>query len=126
VMRYEGRGVWVCIAPWNFPLAIFLGQVAAALVTGNTVIAKPAPQTPTIAAQAVALAHAAGIPKDALILATGGAEVGAALIADPRIAGVAFTGSTATAKRIARGLLEDDTHQRDDRRFNRACRTGSD
>jgi RHH-type transcriptional regulator, proline utilization regulon repressor / proline dehydrogenase / delta 1-pyrroline-5-carboxylate dehydrogenase len=109
VMRYEGRGVWVCIAPWNFPLAIFLGQVAAALVTGNTVIAKPAPQTPTIAAQAVAIAHAAGIPKDALILATGGAEVGAALIADPRIAGVAFTGSTATAKRIARGLLEDDT-----------------
>jgi RHH-type transcriptional regulator, proline utilization regulon repressor / proline dehydrogenase / delta 1-pyrroline-5-carboxylate dehydrogenase len=108
VLRYEGRGVWVCVAPWNFPLAIFLGQVAAALVTGNTVIAKPAPQTPAIAAQAVALAYAAGIPKDALILATGGAEVGAALIADTRIAGVAFTGSTATAKRIARALLDDD------------------
>ena len=108
VLRYEGRGVWVCVAPWNFPLAIFLGQVAAALVTGNTVIAKPAPQTPTIAAQAVALAHAAGIPKDALVLATGGADVGAAIIADPRIAGVAFTGSTATAKRIARALLDDD------------------
>ncbi|MEK6638717.1 MAG: L-glutamate gamma-semialdehyde dehydrogenase [Pseudomonadota bacterium] len=109
VLRYEGRGVWVCVAPWNFPLAIFLGQIAAALVTGNTVIAKPAPQTPAIAAQAVALAHAAGIPKDALVLATGGAEVGAAIIADPRIAGVAFTGSTATAKRIARALLDDDT-----------------
>jgi RHH-type transcriptional regulator, proline utilization regulon repressor / proline dehydrogenase / delta 1-pyrroline-5-carboxylate dehydrogenase len=108
VLRYEGRGVWVCVAPWNFPLAIFLGQVAAALVTGNSVIAKPAPQTSAIAAQAVALAHAAGIPKDALILATGGAEVGAALIADARIAGVAFTGSTATAKRIARALLDDD------------------
>ncbi len=108
VLRYEGRGVWVCVAPWNFPLAIFLGQIAAALVTGNTVIAKPAPQTPAIAAQAVALAHKAGIPKDALILATGGADVGAAIIADPRIAGVAFTGSTATAKRIARALLDDD------------------
>ncbi len=108
MLRYEGRGVWVCVAPWNFPLAIFLGQVAAALVTGNTVIAKPAPQTPAIAVQAVALAHAAGIPRDVLILATGGAEVGAALVADPRIAGVAFTGSTATAKRIARTLLEDD------------------
>ncbi len=108
VLRFEGRGVWVCVAPWNFPLAIFLGQVAAALVTGNTVIAKPAPQTPAIAAQAVALAHAAGIPQNALILAAGGAEVGAALVADPRIAAVAFTGSTATARRIARSLLEGD------------------
>ncbi len=108
VLRYEGRGVWVCIAPWNFPLAIFLGQVAAALVTGNTVIAKPAPQTPAIAIQAVALAHKSGVPKDALILATGGADIGAALVADPRIAGVAFTGSTTTAKRIARALVEDD------------------
>ncbi len=108
VLRYAGRGVWVCIAPWNFPLAIFLGQVAAALVTGNTVVAKPAPQTPRIAALAVALAHEAGVPEDALVLATGGPEVGAALVADPRIAGVAFTGSTATAKRIARSLAEDD------------------
>jgi RHH-type proline utilization regulon transcriptional repressor/proline dehydrogenase/delta 1-pyrroline-5-carboxylate dehydrogenase len=108
VLRYEGRGVWVCIAPWNFPLAIFLGQVAAALVTGNSVIAKPAPQTPRIAAQAVRLAHQAGIPADALILAPGGPEIGAALTSDPRIAGVAFTGSTATAKRIARSLLEDE------------------
>ena len=108
VLRMEGRGTWVCIAPWNFPLAIFLGQVAAALVTGNTVVAKPAPQTPEIAAYAVGLAHSAGIPEDALILAIGGPEMGAALTADPRIAGVAFTGSTATAKRIARTLLEDE------------------
>jgi RHH-type proline utilization regulon transcriptional repressor/proline dehydrogenase/delta 1-pyrroline-5-carboxylate dehydrogenase len=108
VLRMEGKGPWVCIAPWNFPLAIFLGQVAAALVTGNTVLAKPAPQTPRIAAQAVALAHQAGIPVDVLQLAVGGPDVGAALVADARIAGVAFTGSTATAKRIARSLLEDD------------------
>jgi RHH-type transcriptional regulator, proline utilization regulon repressor / proline dehydrogenase / delta 1-pyrroline-5-carboxylate dehydrogenase len=108
VLRMEGRGVWACIAPWNFPLAIFLGQVAAALVTGNTVVAKPAPQTPQIAARAVALAHEAGVPKDALVLLVGGPEVGAELVADPRVVGVAFTGSTATAKRIARSLLEDD------------------
>jgi RHH-type transcriptional regulator, proline utilization regulon repressor / proline dehydrogenase / delta 1-pyrroline-5-carboxylate dehydrogenase len=108
VLRMEGRGVWACIAPWNFPLAIFLGQVAAALVSGNTVVAKPAPQTPRIAARAVELAHEAGIPADALVLLTGGPEVGAELVADPRVAGVAFTGSTATAKRIARSLLDDD------------------
>jgi RHH-type transcriptional regulator, proline utilization regulon repressor / proline dehydrogenase / delta 1-pyrroline-5-carboxylate dehydrogenase len=108
LLRYGGRGVWVCISPWNFPLAIFLGQVAAALVTGNSVIAKPAPQTPLIAQRAVTLAHEAGIPKDVLVLATGGPEVGAALVADPRVAGVAFTGSTATAKRIARALVEDE------------------
>jgi RHH-type proline utilization regulon transcriptional repressor/proline dehydrogenase/delta 1-pyrroline-5-carboxylate dehydrogenase len=109
VLRYAGRGVWATIAPWNFPLAIFLGQTVAALVTGNTVVAKPAPQTPRIAARAVELAHEAGVPKDALILLPGGPEVGAALTADPRIAGVAFTGSTATARKIARSLLEDDT-----------------
>ena len=108
VLRYAGRGVWVCIAPWNFPLAIFLGQIAAALVTGNTVVAKPAPQTPRIAAQVVALAREAGIPENALVLATGGPDVGAALIANPAIAGVAFTGSTSTAKTIAPALLEDD------------------
>lgn len=108
VLRYAGRGVWVCIAPWNFPLAIFLGQIAAALVTGNTVVAKPAPQTPRIAAQVLALARDAGIPENALVLAVGGPEVGAALIANPAIAGVAFTGSTSTAKTIARALLEDD------------------
>ncbi len=108
VMRMEGRGAWVCIAPWNFPLAIFLGQVTAALVAGNTVVAKPAPQTPEIAAYAVMLAHRAGVPEEALVLAVGGPEMGQALMEDVRIAGVAFTGSTATAKRIARTLLEDD------------------
>jgi RHH-type proline utilization regulon transcriptional repressor/proline dehydrogenase/delta 1-pyrroline-5-carboxylate dehydrogenase len=108
VLRMEGRGAWVCIAPWNFPLAIFLGQVAAALVTGNAVVAKPAPQTPAIAGYAVGLAHSAGIPEDVLILTEGGPEIGAALVGDSRIAGIAFTGSTATAKRIARSLLEDD------------------
>jgi RHH-type transcriptional regulator, proline utilization regulon repressor / proline dehydrogenase / delta 1-pyrroline-5-carboxylate dehydrogenase len=108
VLRMEGRGVWACIAPWNFPLAIFLGQVAAALVTGNTVVAKPAPQTPRIAARAVELAHEAGVPTDALVLLVGGPEVGGELVADVRVVGVAFTGSTATAKRIARSLLDDD------------------
>jgi RHH-type proline utilization regulon transcriptional repressor/proline dehydrogenase/delta 1-pyrroline-5-carboxylate dehydrogenase len=108
VLRMEGRGVWACIAPWNFPLAIFLGQIAAALVTGNCVVAKPAPQTPRIAAQAIALAHEAGIPAGALQLLIGGPEAGAALVADPRLIGVAFTGSTATARRIARALLDDD------------------
>ena len=108
VMRFDGRGVWATIAPWNFPLAIFLGQTVAALVTGNSVVAKPAPQTPRIAARAVELAHEAGVPQDALILLPGGPEVGAALTADPRVMGVAFTGSTATARKIARSLLEDD------------------
>jgi RHH-type proline utilization regulon transcriptional repressor/proline dehydrogenase/delta 1-pyrroline-5-carboxylate dehydrogenase len=104
-----GRGVWVTIAPWNFPLAIFLGQTAAALVAGNTVVAKPAPQTPRIAAAAVALAHEAGVPVDVLVLVTGGPEVGAALTAHPNVAGVAFTGSTATARKIARALIEDES-----------------
>ena len=108
MLHVEGRGVWATIAPWNFPLAIFMGQTVAALVTGNTVVAKPASQTPRIAAAAVALAHRAGVPEDALILVTGGPEVGAALTADARVQGVAFTGSTATAKRIARSLVEDD------------------
>lgn len=107
-LRFAGRGVWATVAPWNFPLAIFTGQNAAALVAGNCVVAKPAPQTPLIAARAVELAHEAGIPKDALAIVTGGPEVGAALVADARIAGVAFTGSTATAKTIARSLLDDD------------------
>ncbi len=108
-LHIEGRGVWATIAPWNFPLAIFLGQTVAALVTGNTVVAKPAPQTPRIAARAVELAHQAGVPVDALVLVTGGPEVGAALTADVRIQGVAFTGSTATSRKIARSLLEDET-----------------
>jgi RHH-type proline utilization regulon transcriptional repressor/proline dehydrogenase/delta 1-pyrroline-5-carboxylate dehydrogenase len=108
VLRMEGRGAWVCIAPWNFPLAIFLGQVSAALAAGNSVVAKPASQTPEIAAYAVGLAHNAGVPEDALVLATGRPEMGQALMEDVRIAGVAFTGSTATAKRIARTLLADE------------------
>jgi RHH-type proline utilization regulon transcriptional repressor/proline dehydrogenase/delta 1-pyrroline-5-carboxylate dehydrogenase len=108
VLRMEGRGAWVCIAPWNFPLAIFLGQVSAALAAGNSVIAKPASQTPQIAAYAVGLAHSAGIPEDALILAAGRRDMGQKLMEDVRIAGVAFTGSTATAKTIARTLIADD------------------
>ena len=107
-LRYRGRGVFVCISPWNFPLSIFLGQVSAALVAGNAVVAKPAPQTPLIAAAAVRLALEAGVPAEVLSLVPGGAEVGAALVADPRVAGVAFTGSTASARRIAHALLEDE------------------
>ncbi len=94
------RGVWTCISPWNFPLAIFTGQIAAALATGNAVLAKPAEQTPLIAARAVGLLHAAGVPETALQLLPGGGDVGAALTADHRIDGVAFTGSTATALKI--------------------------
>jgi RHH-type proline utilization regulon transcriptional repressor/proline dehydrogenase/delta 1-pyrroline-5-carboxylate dehydrogenase len=109
MLHLVGRGVWATIAPWNFPLAIFLGQCVAALVAGNTVVAKPAPQTPRIAAAAVALAHQAGVPEDALILVPGGPEVGAVLTADRRIVGVAFTGSTGTARKIARSLLEDES-----------------
>ncbi len=108
-LHIEGRGVWATIAPWNFPLAIFLGQTVAALVTGNAVVAKPAPQTPRIAAAAVRLAHQAGVPEDVLVLVPGGPEVGAALTADVRIQGVAFTGSTGTARKIARALLDDET-----------------
>ena len=108
-LRLEGRGVFACIAPWNFPLAIFIGQVVAALVAGNSVVAKPAPQTPAIAARAIALAREAGIPDGVLQLVTGGGDVGDALVRDPRIMGVAFTGSTATARSIARALLDDDS-----------------
>ena len=107
--RLTGRGVFACIAPWNFPLAIFLGQVAAALVAGNAVLAKPAPQTPLIAYRAVQLAHEAGIPADVLHFLPGGPEVGAALTRAIEVAGVAFTGSTTTARTIARSLLEDDS-----------------
>lgn len=103
----ETRGVIACISPWNFPLAIFTGQIAAALVTGNAVIAKPAEQTPLMAARAVALLHEAGVPQDVLQLLPGdGPTVGAPLTADPRIAGVCFTGSTEVAKRIERQLAE--------------------
>jgi RHH-type proline utilization regulon transcriptional repressor/proline dehydrogenase/delta 1-pyrroline-5-carboxylate dehydrogenase len=108
VWQAGGRGVFVTVAPWNFPLAIFLGQTAAALAVGNAVVAKPAPQTPRIAAQAVRLLHRAGVPEDALVLCPGGPEAGRALIADPRVAGVAFTGSTATARAINRALAEKE------------------
>ncbi|MFO1120535.1 MAG: L-glutamate gamma-semialdehyde dehydrogenase, partial [Rhodospirillales bacterium] len=102
-----GGGVLACISPWNFPLAIFLGQTAAALVAGNGVLAKPAEQTPLIAAAAVRLLHRAGIPPDVLHLLPGdGARVGGALAADPRVAGVIFTGSLDTARAINRALAD--------------------
>ena len=108
-LSLTGRGVWVCISPWNFPLAIFMGQVAAALATGNTVLAKPAEQTPGVAAFAVQLLHAAGVPHDALQLLHGpGETVGAALVAQPGVAGVVFTGSTSVAKTICRALAAKD------------------
>ncbi|KRA52971.1 bifunctional proline dehydrogenase/L-glutamate gamma-semialdehyde dehydrogenase PutA [Devosia sp. Root635] len=94
------RGPIAAISPWNFPLAIFTGQIAAALVTGNPVLAKPAPQTPLIAFRAVQLMHQAGIPTHAIQLLPGAAEVGTALTSDPRISGVVFTGSLPTARRI--------------------------
>jgi RHH-type proline utilization regulon transcriptional repressor/proline dehydrogenase/delta 1-pyrroline-5-carboxylate dehydrogenase len=105
----HGRGVFACISPWNFPLAIFTGQVAAALAAGNTVIAKPAEQTPRVGLRAIEILREAGIPADAAICAIGdGATVGAPLVADPRIAGVAFTGSVETAKRINAALASRD------------------
>lgn len=108
-LQLTARGPWVCISPWNFPLAIFTGQVAAALATGNTVLAKPAEQTPAVAHEAVRLLHAAGVPRDVLQLLHGpGETVGAGLVADPRIAGVVFTGSTQVAKIIQRALAAKD------------------
>jgi len=108
-LRLEGRGAWVCISPWNFPLAIFMGQVAAALATGNTVLAKPAEQTPAVALEAVKLLHAVGIPADVLQLLHGpGETVGAALVTAPGVAGVVFTGSTQVAKIIQRALAAKD------------------
>ncbi len=105
----RGRGVFACISPWNFPLAIFTGQVTAALAAGNTVIAKPAEQTPLVAAEMVRLLHAAGVPVDALHFLPGrGSRIGPALTGDPRVAGVAFTGSTETARLINRSLAAHD------------------
>jgi RHH-type proline utilization regulon transcriptional repressor/proline dehydrogenase/delta 1-pyrroline-5-carboxylate dehydrogenase len=102
---HQGRGVFVCISPWNFPLAIFIGQVAAALVTGNAVAAKPAEQTPAVAQLAVQLLIDSGVSADALALLNGpGETVGAALVAHPATAGVCFTGSTAVAQIIHRAL----------------------
>jgi len=106
IYERTGRGVFVAIAPWNFPLAIFAGQIAAALACGNAVVAKPAPQTPRIGAAAVEILHDAGIPADVLVFCPGGGDVGAALVSDPRTAGVVFTGSVAKAKQIARTLAE--------------------
>jgi RHH-type proline utilization regulon transcriptional repressor/proline dehydrogenase/delta 1-pyrroline-5-carboxylate dehydrogenase len=103
-LSWRGRGVFVCISPWNFPLAIFLGQVSAALVTGNAVIAKPAEQTPLIAAYAVDLLHRAGVPRDVLQLLPGDGAIGARLVSDARVAGVAFTGSIEAAWSINRSL----------------------
>ena len=106
-LSLQGRGVFVCISPWNFPLAIFTGQVVAALVSGNSVIAKPAEQTPAIAARAIALMHQAGVPGDVLHLVNGdGASIGAACVAHPLCAGVVFTGSTETAWHIQKALAD--------------------
>jgi RHH-type transcriptional regulator, proline utilization regulon repressor / proline dehydrogenase / delta 1-pyrroline-5-carboxylate dehydrogenase len=108
-LRLRGRGVFACISPWNFPLAIFTGQLAAALAAGNSVIAKPAAQTPLVAAAMVDLLHGAGVPGDVLQLVPGpGSTVGSALVADPRVTGVVFTGSTETARMINRALAARD------------------
>jgi RHH-type proline utilization regulon transcriptional repressor/proline dehydrogenase/delta 1-pyrroline-5-carboxylate dehydrogenase len=104
-LNLEGRGVFLCISPWNFPLAIFVGQIVAALVAGNTVLAKPAEQTSLIAAKTIAIMHEVGFPKDVInLIISPGALVGKVLIPNDSIAGVAFTGSTETAKLINRSL----------------------
>jgi RHH-type proline utilization regulon transcriptional repressor/proline dehydrogenase/delta 1-pyrroline-5-carboxylate dehydrogenase len=107
-LSLHGRGVFATISPWNFPLAIFIGMASAALAAGNAVIAKPAEQTPLIAALAVKLCHEAGIPPEAFQLLPGAGEVGRMITADPRLAGVAFTGSTDTARAINRALANRD------------------
>ena len=104
-LSLAGRGIFACIAPWNFPLSIFTGQVSAALAAGNAVLAKPAEQTPIIASAAVRLLHAAGVPAEVLHLIPGdGGRIGRVLLVDPRLSGVAFTGSTETAAIINRAL----------------------
>jgi RHH-type proline utilization regulon transcriptional repressor/proline dehydrogenase/delta 1-pyrroline-5-carboxylate dehydrogenase len=106
-LRLGGRGVFLCVSPWNFPIAIFTGQIAAALAAGNTVLAKPSEQTNLVAARVVELLHTAGIPADALHFVPGdGPEIGAAVLSDSRLAGVAFTGSTETARLINKALAE--------------------
>ncbi len=107
-LNYRGRGAFVCISPWNFPLAIFTGQIMAALVAGNAVIAKPAEQTPLIAAEAVRMFQRAGVPATALHLIPGDGDVGGLLVAHPHVAGVAFTGSTEVARIINRTLAGKD------------------
>ncbi|GFE64209.1 bifunctional proline dehydrogenase/L-glutamate gamma-semialdehyde dehydrogenase PutA [Litoreibacter roseus] len=107
-LEREARGIFACISPWNFPLAIFTGQIAAALAAGNAVVAKPAEQTPLTACVAVRLLHEAGVPTSALQLLPGlGKTVGAALVSDPRISGVCFTGSTATALSINKAMADN-------------------
>jgi RHH-type transcriptional regulator, proline utilization regulon repressor / proline dehydrogenase / delta 1-pyrroline-5-carboxylate dehydrogenase len=108
VLQLRGRGVFIAISPWNFPLAIFLGQVTAALMAGNAVVAKPAEQTPLIAAEAIRLLHEAGVPASALHLVPGDGSTGAALVAHTDIAGVVFTGSTEVARSINRTLAAKD------------------
>jgi RHH-type proline utilization regulon transcriptional repressor/proline dehydrogenase/delta 1-pyrroline-5-carboxylate dehydrogenase len=108
VLRLRGRGVFVAISPWNFPLAIFLGQVSAALMAGNAVVAKPAEQTPLIADLAVRMLHEAGVPKTALHLVPGDGRVGARLVEHMDVAGVVFTGSTEVARIINRTLANKD------------------
>lgn len=108
-LQRHGRGVLACISPWNFPLAIFTGQVAAALAAGNAVLAKPAGQTPLVAYRAVQLLHEAGVPREVLHFLPGsGAAIGGLLAADARVAGIVFTGSTATAKTLQRALAARD------------------
>ena len=108
-LRLRGRGVFVCISPWNFPLAIYTGQVAAALAAGNAVLAKPAEQTSLVAALATQLLHQAGVPTEVLHLLPGeGATIGAHAVAQPQIVGVAFTGSTEVARGINRALAARD------------------
>jgi RHH-type proline utilization regulon transcriptional repressor/proline dehydrogenase/delta 1-pyrroline-5-carboxylate dehydrogenase len=102
----EPRGIITCISPWNFPLAIFTGQIAAALAAGNGVLAKPAETTPLIATAAVKLLHAAGVPRDVLQLLPGAGEIGQVLVSQPEVKGVCFTGSTATAQAINRMMAE--------------------
>ena len=108
VLRLRGRGVFVAISPWNFPLAIFLGQVSAALMAGNAVVAKPAEQTPLIADIAIRILHEAGVPKTALHLVPGDGRVGARLVEHRDVAGVVFTGSTEVARIINRTLANKD------------------
>jgi RHH-type transcriptional regulator, proline utilization regulon repressor / proline dehydrogenase / delta 1-pyrroline-5-carboxylate dehydrogenase len=108
VLCLRGRGAFAAISPWNFPLAIFTGQVTAALMAGNTVVAKPAEQTPLIAFEAVRLLHEAGVPASALHLVPGDGRIGAALVAHPRLAGVVFTGSSEVARSINRALAAKD------------------
>lgn len=108
VIHLNPRGIWVAISPWNFPLAIFMGQITAALMAGNAVIAKPAEQTSLIAFEAIKLMHEAGVPRSALIYLPGDGRIGAGLVAHPDVAGVVFTGSTEAARSIHRSLAAKD------------------